>query len=55
MEKENKQEVQPERLRRVTGYLVGDSKNFNNGKKAELRDRTKHTGRVGYQQDKGIA
>lgn len=52
---EVKQEVQPERLRRVTGYLVGDVKGFNDGKKAELKDRTKHMGRVGYKQDEGIA
>lgn len=29
------------RIRRVTGYLSQD-KQFNNGKKAELRDRVKH-------------
>lgn len=29
------------RIRRVTGYLSED-KQFNNGKKAELRDRVKH-------------
>ena len=31
-----------ERIRRITGYLVGDINRFNNGKKAELYDRTKH-------------
>lgn len=32
-----------ERIRRVTGYLVGDrDKRFNNAKKAEERDRVKH-------------
>lgn len=31
-----------ERIRRITGYLVGDVKRFNNGKAAELRDRVKH-------------
>ena len=33
-----------ERIRRVTGYLAGDIKRFNNGKKAEEHDRVKHTG-----------
>ena len=32
-----------ERIRRITGYLVGDSRTrFNNAKKAEERDRVKH-------------
>ena len=31
-----------ERIRRITGYLVGDTKRFNSGKKAELDDRVKH-------------
>lgn len=30
------------RLRRITGYLVGDLSRFNNGKRAEERDRVKH-------------
>ena len=29
---------------RVTGYLAGDVSRFNNGKRAEERDRVKHTG-----------
>ena len=33
-----------ERIRRVTGYLSGDVKRFNNGKRAEEKDRIKHTG-----------
>ena len=33
-----------ERIRRVTGYLAGDVDRFNNGKRAEERDRVKHTG-----------
>ena len=51
MEKE-KQEVQSkkcvgegvefERIRRITGYLVGTVDRFNNGKKAEEHDRVKH-------------
>lgn len=31
-----------QRLRRITGYLVGDISRWNNGKKAELQDRVKH-------------
>ncbi len=31
-----------ERIRRITGYLVGTVDRFNNGKKAEVRDRVKH-------------
>ena len=34
-----------ERIRRITGYLVGDVRSrFNDGKKAEEHDRVKHTG-----------
>ena len=32
-----------ERIRRITGYLVGTLDRFNNAKKAEVRDRVKHT------------
>lgn len=32
-----------ERIRRITGYLVGTTKRFNNGKRAEERDRVKHS------------
>lgn len=31
-----------QRIRRVTGYLTGDISRFNNGKKAEEKDRVKH-------------
>lgn len=31
------------RLRRITGYLVGNLSRWNNGKKAEERDRVKHS------------
>ncbi len=31
-----------ERIRRITGYLVGTLDRFNDGKRAEVRDRTKH-------------
>lgn len=33
-----------ERIRRVTGYLAGDRDRFNNAKRAEERDRVKHSG-----------
>ncbi len=33
-----------ERIRRITGYLSGDVKRFNNAKRAEERDRVKHSG-----------
>ena len=36
--------VKFDRIRRVTGYLSGDVKRFNNGKRAEEKDRVKHTG-----------
>ncbi len=32
-----------ERIRRVTGYLAGDVSRFNNGKRAEEKDRVKHS------------
>ncbi len=31
-----------ERIRRITGYLVGTVDRFNNAKRAEERDRVKH-------------
>lgn len=31
-----------ERIRRITGYLVGGLERWNNGKRAEERDRVKH-------------
>lgn len=31
-----------ERIRRITGYLVGSLERFGDGKRAEERDRTKH-------------
>ena len=37
------QTVPFERIRRITGYLVGTLDRFNNGKRAEERDRVKHT------------
>ena len=35
-------EVPFERIRRITGYLVGTLDRFNDGKRAEERDRVKH-------------
>ena len=34
--------VKFDRIRRITGYLVGTIDRFNNGKRAEERDRVKH-------------
>ena len=31
-----------ERIRRITGYLVGTVDRFNNAKQAEVKDRVKH-------------
>ena len=31
-----------DRIRRITGYLVGTVDRFNNAKKAEVNDRVKH-------------
>lgn len=36
------QGVRFERVRRITGYLVGTLDRFNNAKRAEERDRVKH-------------
>ncbi len=35
--------VKCERIRRITGYLVGTLDRFNNAKRAEVSDRVKHT------------
>lgn len=35
--------VRFERIRRITGYLVGTLDNFNDAKLAEVKDRVKHT------------
>lgn len=32
-----------QRIRRITGYLVGDLGRFNNAKRSEVKDRVKHT------------
>lgn len=39
---ENDSDVKFERIRRITGYLVGTVDRFNDAKKAEVRDRVKH-------------
>lgn len=36
------QGVKFERIRRITGYLVGSLDRFNDSKKAEVQDRVKH-------------
>lgn len=32
-----------ERIRRINGYLTGDLKTWNNAKRAEEKDRVKHS------------
>ncbi len=39
---ENDSNIKFERIRRITGYLVGTVDRFNDAKKAEVRDRVKH-------------
>lgn len=39
---EKESDIKFERIRRITGYLVGTVDRFNNAKKAEVRDRVKH-------------
>ncbi len=40
-----------ERIRRVTGYLSGDVSRFNNAKRAEEKDRVKHSGISALEKD----
>lgn len=35
--------VRFQRIRRITGYLVGDLSRFNNAKRREVDDRVRHT------------
>lgn len=35
-----------ERIRRITGYLVGTTDRFNNAKRCEEKDRVKHNVRA---------
>ena len=44
MEKVVGEGVKFERIRRVTGYLSGDVSRFNDAKRAEEKDRVKHSG-----------
>ncbi len=39
-----------ERIRRITGYLVGTLDRFNNAKRAEEHDRVKHDAHSGVMQ-----
>ena len=52
MEKTVGEGVKFERIRRVTGYLSGDVSRFNNGKRAEEKDRVKHSGVKEVMQEK---
>ncbi len=36
-------DVKFDRIRRITGYVVGTTDRFNNAKRAEERDRVKHS------------
>ena len=36
-------DVKFDRIRRITGYLVGTTDRFNNANRAEERDRVKHS------------
>jgi len=38
-----------ERIRRITGYLVGTLDRFNNAKRAEVEDRVKHSLSMGVE------
>ncbi len=39
-----------ERIRRITGYLVGTTDRWNNAKRAEEKDRVKHAMNVSVEQ-----
>ena len=41
-EKERGKGIKFERIRRITGYLTGDINTWNDGKRAELKNRVKH-------------
>lgn len=43
MEKSVGEGVKFERIRRITGYLVGDVSKFNDAKREEEKERVKHT------------
>ena len=46
--------VRFERIRRITGYLVGTLDRFNNAKRAEVEDRVKHLSFQKWQKDHRI-
>ncbi len=50
--KQNGKGVLFERIRRITGYLVGTIDRWNDAKKAEERDRVKHS-LTGQNEQKG--
>lgn len=43
LEWETEDSTKIERIRRITGYLVGSMNRWNEGKQAEERDRVKHS------------
>lgn len=43
-------DVSFERIRRITGYLVGTMDHWNNAKAAEEKDRVKHDVSTGFEQ-----
>ena len=49
MDKKVGEGVKFERIRRITGYLVGTLDRFNDGKREEVEDRVKHS--VGTESD----
>ncbi len=51
---EYKEVVEINRIRRITGYITGSVERFNDAKFAEMKDRTKHMGRIGLQSDAGL-
>ena len=44
------EQVPFERIRRITGYLVGTMDHWNSGKRAEEADRVKHSVSTGFEQ-----
>lgn len=43
MKEEKGKGIKFERIRRITGYLVGTIDRFNDGKRSEEKDRVKHS------------
>ncbi len=48
--KDGEGDIGIERIRRITGYLVGTMDKWNDGKRAEEKDRVKHDVSTGYEQ-----